>query len=235
MAVMPADLYNYDDVLSNVETNSGTLTIKKSMDFEITGNGSAENWSKTKWLIIPQRSSSDESLTTKVKVLYSETGIYFLFNCQDKKLTATMNADFMELWREDVLEIFLWPDESTPDYFEYEISPLNYELLLLLSAEKGDVVRWRPFSYEQVWKTRHATDVQGGEKKSNASVTEWTAEFFIPFKLLKPLKNISPKPGTKWRANFYRTDYDKGRTGWSWQKPLKSYHDLERFGTLIFE
>ena len=147
---------------------SKTLTVKKSPDFEITGDGSAENWTKSEWMELPQRKSSGESLTTKVKVLYSETGMYFLFNCQDKKLTATMDADFMDLWKEDVVEVFLWTDQDSPVYFEYEISPLNYELPILISNKKGDLVRWQPFHYDADRKTHHATAVQGGEKKSGS-------------------------------------------------------------------
>ena len=239
MTIMPIVINNYNDGLISDVTDPGTLTVKKSADFEITGNGSAENWTKTEWIIIPQRLSSGESLTTKVKALYSETGIYFLFNCQDKMLTAAMNSDFMDLWKEDVVEVFLWTDESSPVYFEYEISPLNYELPILISNftlnQKEDLVRWQPFHYDPDRKTRHATDVQGGEKKSNAIISGWTAEFFIPYKLLRPLNNISPKSGTKWRTNLYRMDYDNKRASWSWQLTSRSFHEYDKFGILLFE
>ena len=215
--------------------DSKTLKIRKSSDFRITGDGTAENWAKAEWMVISQRISSGEPLTTKVKVLYSETGIYFLFNCPDKKLTANMNADFMDLWKEDVAEIFLWTDEKNPVYFEYEISPLNYELPILISNKQGDLVRWMPFHYDEDRKTRHATTIQVGEKKSNAEITGWIAEFFIPYKLLRPLNNSLPKPGTIWRANFYRVDYDSGISEWSWQLTSKTFHDFEKFGFLMFE
>ena len=211
------------------------MRVKNSTDFEITGNGSAENWATTAWIVIPQRAWPGESLTTKAKVLYSETGIYFLFNCQDNRLTATMNSDFMDLWKEDVVEVFLWTDESSPAYFEYEISPLNYELPILISNEKGDIVRWQPFHYDPDRKTHHATDVQGGEKKSNAIVSGWTTEFFIPYKLLAPLNQVPPVSGTKWRANMYRIDYDNNVTYFAWQKISKSFHEYNNFGTFIFE
>ena len=32
----------------------------------------------------------------------------------------------------DVFEVFLWTDEKQPIYFEYEISPLGYELPILV-------------------------------------------------------------------------------------------------------
>jgi hypothetical protein len=150
-----------------------------------------------------------------------------------------MNSDFMDLWKEDVVEVFLWTDEISPVYFEYEISPLNYELPILISNftsnQKEDLVRWQPFHYDPDRKTRHATAVEGGEKKSNAKITGWTAEVFIPYKLLRPLKNISPKAGTKWRTNLYRMDYDNKRASWSWQLTSKSFHEYQNFGILVFD
>lgn len=212
------------------------INVKKSPDFEINGEGTHLNWEKTEWVKLPQRKQSGEKLATSVKILYSGTGIYFLFDCQDRKLTSTMEADFMDLWLEDVVEVFLWTDEAFPVYFEYEISPMNYELPILISNEDGDLVRWQPFHYDEDRKTRHATNVKGGEKKSNATIFGWTAEFFIPYKLLRPLNNISPGFGTKWRANFYRVDYDNpSADSWSWQLTNGSFHEYEKFGLLLFE
>lgn len=218
------------------DNNSQEIVVKKSNDFTITGSGSARNWEVTDWNTIPLRSGTDETLTTMAKILYSDAGIYFLFDCKDSKLTASMNADFMDLWKEDVVEVFLWPDQNSPVYFEYEISPLNYELPILISNENFDLVRWMPFHYDADRKTIHATVVTGGEKKSYSAITGWTAEFFIPFKLLRPLKNIAPVSGTKWRGNMYRVDYDDNkRNSWSWQLTQKSFHDYPRFGTFIFD
>jgi hypothetical protein len=150
-----------------------------------------------------------------------------------------MNSNFMDLWTEDVVEVFLWTEESAPVYCEYEMSPLNFELPILVSNftsnQREDIVRWQPFHYDRDRQTHHATDIQGGEKRSNAIITGWTAEFFIPYKLLRPLNNIIPKSGTKWRINLYRMDYDNKRTSWSWQLTGRSFHDYKRFGNLLFE
>ena len=83
IALMVLPVYDNNNRLFG-GTDSKTLIVKKSPDFEITGDGSAENWAKSEWIELPQRKSSGESLTTKVKILYSGTGMYFLFNCQDK-------------------------------------------------------------------------------------------------------------------------------------------------------
>src|SRR3546814_1679067 len=49
---------------------------------------------------------------------------------------------------------------------------------------------WRPWQYEGTRKTRHATKVVKGK---NGEITEWLAEFFIPFALLQPLRNVPPR------------------------------------------
>jgi hypothetical protein len=85
-------------------------------------------------------------------------------------------------------------------------------------------------------KTRKATAAAGGPLKSGAAVTGWTAEVFIPYALLTPLRNVPPKPGARWRANFYRMDYDDGpATGWDWARVGPSFHEFRKFGTLVFE
>lgn len=228
-----AVLFVFANILS---AQNGERTVKKTTDFTVTGSGSAKDWNTAEWIILPLRSGTGKDLTTKMKTLYSDKGIYFLFDCLDKKLTSKMNADFLDLWTEDVVEVFIWPDESSPVYFEYEISPLGFELPLLISNDQGELLRWMPFHYEENRKVLHATAVRGGEKKSMAPVKAWTAEFFFPWKVMRPLNNNVPKSGTRWRANMYRVDYDdNNRNSWTWQPVTKNFHDYERFGTLIFE
>ncbi len=216
-----------------------TLLIKKTNDFTISGTGSAENWSGTEWTELTQRSNFEKSSGkhTKLKVLYSDTGLYFLFDSESDTLNATMDSHFMELWREDVVEVFLWTDETKPVYFEYELSPLNYELPILVNNIDGELTHWIPFDYSYTGdrKTRHKTSIEGGEKISGSPITKWIAEFFIPFELLRPLENIFPESGTEWKANFYRIDYDHGPTPWSWKPYETNFHDYKNFGTIIFE
>ena len=213
--------------------------VAKTADFTINGIGNNANWEKAEWLHLTQRRPEeiDESRATKAKIMYSETGIYCLFDCLDKKITADMQADFMDLWTQDVVEIFFWTDESIPFYFEYEISPLNYELPIMIMNDNWDLLRWQPFHYDENRHTQHATTIRGGMRSPNAAISGWTAEFFIPYKLLKPLRNVPPKSGTMWRANLYRVDYDNNSRGmnWSWCLTGRNFHDYSKFGNLLFE
>jgi len=212
--------------------NEGIWKIKHSKDFAITGDGSATNWNEAEWLNVPLRDKKEVAYETKLKMLYSDSGIYCLYYCEDKKITATLKEDFSDFWHEDVVEAFFWPDETVPLYFEYELSPLNYELPILVPNIKGKFFGWRPWHYEGNRRTKHATHVvQDGNV-----VTAWTAEFFIPYALLTPMTNVPPKNGSRWRANFYRIDHDMGEATWQLQEVRdENFHDYERFGTIEFD
>jgi hypothetical protein len=206
--------------------------VKHTEDFGITGDGSAANWNSAEWFKLPQRTGTAIAYQTQVKMLYSDSGFYCLYHCEDNKITATLKEDFLDLWNEDVVEAFFWTDEAVSMYFEYELSPLNYELPILVPNIKGNFFGWLPWHYEGGRRIKHATHIG---KKAEA-VTAWTAEFFIPYALLKPMTNVPPQKGTRWRANFYRIDYDKGEATWQWQAVEdERFHDYERFGTIVFD
>lgn len=208
-----------------VQPEPAILRIKDCKDFELTGDGMAKEWENAAWTVLPYR-SGEKKYETKIKLLYSANGIYGLFYCEDEVITSTLRNDNADLYNEDVVEIFFWPDESKPLYFEYELSPHNYELPILVPNDRGDFFGWLPWHYEGDRKTRHATHIT---EKS------WSAEFFIPYALLKPLGNVPPRKGMKWRCNFYRIDYDAGSSAWSWQKTGSNFHDYKSFGTIQFD
>jgi hypothetical protein len=216
-------------------TQKGSVIVKKCQDFNVSGEGTSSEWDKAQWIDLKQQGPDKSPYITRAKVLWSETGIYFLFDCVDMKLTATLEGDFQNIFTEDVVEVFLWPDESFPVYFEYELSPLNYELPIIIPNYNGKFYGWLPWHYEGDRRTKHATSVTGGEKVSGGKVDRWKAEFYIPFKLLVPLNNVPPVSGTKWRANMYRIDYDNGTTYFTWQKVVRSFHEFNNYGTFIFE
>ena len=111
----------------------------------------------------------------------------------------------------------------------------------MIANQSGQLFRSRPWYYDEqrlgVPRTvRKATSVTGGSKQSGSTISNWTAEMFLPYTLLKPMQNVLPQPGTHWRANFYRVDHDdKQVTSWSWVPVGRSFHEIQKFGTLVFE
>ncbi|MEX1212460.1 MAG: carbohydrate-binding family 9-like protein [Balneolaceae bacterium] len=217
------------------DRNDQPLIVPHVVDFELTGDGQQSAWQEIEWAHLAQNDNFEKSqgLESRFKLAYSDHGIYVLFENTDRILSATIEADFKRIWREDVVELFFWPDEDVRSYFEYELSPLNYELVLLILEGGGS---WIPFGYHGSNRaTRHLTSVTGGEKISGGSITGWMAEFFIPYALMGNLLDEPPSSGDEWRANFYRIDYDDGQTHFAWQPVERSYHELDRYGTIRFE
>jgi hypothetical protein len=212
------------------------LTVRRVEDFEITGDGSAAAWNRASWVKLRKRPGGELPYDARFKMLYSGEGLYFLMEGSDAELTTTMEKDFMDLWTEDVFEVFLWTDERHPVYFEYEISPLGRELPIIIPNFEGEFYGWRPWHYEGERRTKKKTSATGGAIAPGARVKGWRAEFFIPYALLKPLQKVPPQSGTRWRANFYRVDYDGGKTtAWDWARVGPSFHEYKKFGTLEFE
>ena len=225
----------YDGGVQAQSNDRPRLSVMPTDDFEISGTGEHEAWRRVEWTALRRRQPDGHPYDSRFKMLYSPTGLYFLMEGTDRTLTATMNEDFMDLWKEDVFEVFLWTDERFPVYFEYEISPLDRELPILIPNFDGRFLGWRPWRYERERLTRKATSIIGGPKRSHASIQGWRAEFFIPYALLTPLQDVPPRPGSTWRANFYRMDHDEGKkTEWEWAPVGDSFHEYQKFGHLLF-
>ncbi len=211
------------------------LRVARCEDFEVDGWGSAPQWTSAAWQDLWPRDPKVRGDLTRIRVLYSATGIYFHVQCADGKISATIQEDFADLWKEDAFEVFLWPDDRIPLYLEYEISPLGHELVLLVPRLEGQQLGWRPWHYEGARRVVKTTRVNGGSKEPGSRVTGWSAELFFPFALFAPLQNVPPAPGTIWRANFYRMDYDEGTAAWEWSQIGSSFHEIESFGSLVFD
>src|SRR5258708_15384975 len=89
--------------------DSTILAINHTKDFMITGDGTADSWKSETWVILPKHEGKGPAYETKMKILYSDSGIYCLYYCQDSLLTSTLRQDFSDLYDEDVVEGFFWP------------------------------------------------------------------------------------------------------------------------------
>jgi hypothetical protein len=209
------------------------IHVLPTQDFKISCNDISKNWENAQWNELV--SDHADPRATRVKTLYSQTGIYFLYFNEDKKPTSTKKNDFDSLWVEDVAEVFLWPDTSMTVYFEYEIAPTNRELVLIIPNFQGRFLGWIPWNYRGTKRIQHCTKIIK-EKKGSNEPPGWYAEFFVPYEILSPMVAEIPKAGSVWRANFYRADYDDNKTTeWSWKLTKKTFHEFNVFGRLIFD
>jgi hypothetical protein len=150
------------------------LHVRPTEDFTVDGSGDAPAWKAVPWEPLALRVADRLPYQTRVKTLYSKTGLYVLMEAEDRTLTATMKEDFLDLWNEDVFEFFLWPDERYTVYFEYEISPLGYELPILIPNFEGKFLGWRPWHYEGKRRRRPPRGLKQPRR------TGWKAEVYVP-------------------------------------------------------
>jgi hypothetical protein len=212
------------------------LIVYKCDDFDPNGKGDNIQWNKTDWTLMSSADEMDNPYETKFKILYSEKGIYVLGHCEDKLISTEFAENQGDIWNGDVFEVFLQTDEANPLYFEYEINPLNAELVILVPNNEGDFFGWSPWHYTGERKVNKAVYIHGGVAKPGEKINGWTIEVFFPYALFKALKNVPPKPETIWKGNFYRMDYDTGeRLSWSWKPVEKTFHEYKKFGRLIFQ
>lgn len=212
------------------------LTVPRIDDFEVTGTGASPTWTKVPWVELNRVGTGTSAYATRGKLAYSQQALYFLFDCEDRRLTCTLTEDNSNIFTEDVIEVFLWPEASQRLYFEYEISPLGVQLPILVPNDGQRFHGWLPWHYEGNRVISAKTSVRGGPKASMAQVDGWAVEFRIPFALFVGLGNVPPKAGTEWRANLYRIDYDNtAPSQWAWcARTGGNFHDYRNFGTIVF-
>src|SRR4051812_37834523 len=84
----------YDGGVQAQAAERPRLTVKPAEDFEVTGTGEHAAWGSSEWATMRRRQADGNPYDSRFKVLYSTTGLYFLMEGTDKKLTATMSEDF---------------------------------------------------------------------------------------------------------------------------------------------
>ena len=125
---------------------------------------------------VNNRDGSHSDLQTEARVLYDDRFIYFAFRAVDQNVWATMKRRDEHLWLEEVVEVFLQPNPSLPNYIELEVNPLGTMLDIYL------IDRRKPLHYES-WNSEHlkwAVQVDGTVDGKDGD-RGWTCEIAFPF------------------------------------------------------
>ena len=213
------------------------LLVKHCNDFEITGAGSDAEWNRAAWHSLTKIDHFGPDYSGRIKMLYSSSGIYVLFNGEDRRITTSALEDMSEVYEGDAFEVFFFPDTARGVYFEYEINALGKQLVLALAKSGNKRSAWLPWS-KSPGQINRKVAVAGGDMQPNASISGWTAELFFSYEVLNLVCGQPPKAGDEWRANLCRLDYDNGRppVKWSWSPGItNSFHELAQFRRLKFD
>jgi hypothetical protein len=179
------------------------------------------------------RKISYQKLKTEMRAFWTDTDLYFLFQCPYTVLNLFLPADNSKkrvgLWDRDVVEMFLGDDwTNIRHYREFEIAPTGDWIDLAIDLDRKDDHEAR--NWNSGWKTMARIDK---DRKI------WFAAAKIP---LAAVSTKPVTPGTKWRMNLYRIDglgADPQRHFLCWQPTCVQNRDPnhvpEHFGTLVFK
>lgn len=195
-------------------------------------------------LVLREDGGAPQHATT-AKAVWDQSALYVAFQCDDPEMWATMKERDDRLWEQEVVEVFLDPNGNGDPYFEFEVNPLNVvvDLRLMCSLrEKGmpleRVVAWDCRGMQTSVRAKGPVSTWQTEQHPGG---EWAVEMSIPFDALDTLPHCPPQDGDAWKANFYRIDRparlakeEHEFVCWSPIISSKSFHTLDRFGTLTF-
>ncbi len=159
-------------------------------------------------------------LSTSLRVGFRDGALLVRFDGRDEGVVATLTGRDDPLWKEDVFEVFLSPNEPPTVYYEFEVNPLAARFDAQI--ESGEMRR-------ETMRVDVSWNCPGYGARVRRAPGKWSALLRIP---LAPM--ALPVP-TVWRANFYRIDRGARDEYSAWSPTFAApadFHVPGRFGTL---
>lgn len=161
------------------------------------------------------------ALSTRCRALWNDEFLMFGFSCPFTEVMTLANPDLnkerLGLWEGDVVEAFVGSDAARPNrYSEFELAPNGERLDVAVDLPKKD------FAWSSSWKCAVLVD---------RAAHVWTAEMMIPWAAL----GGAPKAGEPWRVNLYRSDVANHAQLALRPTLTKTFHQPDRFATLVFD
>ncbi len=172
---------------------------------------------------------------TEVRMAYDAEWLYIRYDCEDDRTVCQMKEDELDLWDEDVVELFVDAGNDQRDYLEFEWNPLGYKVdLLIVWPERGAYRAYREWDAKgMIYRVEWHDVLIGGEM-----VPGWSCDVKIPLHLFEDMAHM-PVAGDAWRGNVYRikraTQNGDQYQAWS-AVPGKeaAFHQPKRFGWFRF-
>ena len=182
-------------------------------------------------------SLTEHSPNTLVKVAYDANAIYVKFRVEDRYVKAVHQNNQDPVYKDSCVEFFFTPGNDVgKGYFNLEMNCGGAMLFHhQVVPRKGAV----PISDTDIGEIEVSASLPRKVDPEIAEETTWTVSYRIPFSILKKYHNFEdPKPGSIWRANFYKCGDETSHPHWlTWAPidyPRPDFHRPEFFGELHF-
>jgi len=175
---------------------------------------------------------------TNARMLWDDNFLYIAAEMKDYDLYATIAEHDAATWHNDTFEIFLRPNEASPGYYEFHVTPINTTLDLFLPRRNA-----RQFNDSRKFESAITTavQIQGTINNPDDKDSGWSIEMRIPF---SSIMGGCPSVGEEWRFSVCRYDYSKylpdtyaygyELSSSSRNLTLSGFHHIERYDILLF-
>ena len=195
-------------------------------------------WSRARWTPAfrqPDDKPLDVRFRTRAKMLYDKENLYVAFEVLDPSINNDKTGRDAELWRKDVVEVYLDPGRDGKDYVELQFSPAGEIFDAHFSSRRQP--EWKEAAKRLTMaglEVKVAAD--GTVNKPGDKDRLWTVEAKIPFAQIPGVKG-APAHNTTWGLNLYRIDDSAPDrvAGMGALAPVGGdFHDLSDAADLIF-
>lgn len=174
--------------------------------------------------LVDVKTGSPARLATDVALYYDQTWLTAVFSCADDRAVATLFGHDMDLFEEDVVELFLAPQTLTV-YYEVEVSPLATTFDARIESPHGER------------ESMHAD--RSWDPKLFAAVMSTPGQLQVVARISFDDLGGTPARGDVWRGNLFRIDrHPDGDEYTAWRPTLRTpadFHVPSAFGRLLFE
>jgi len=214
-----------------------TFLARKTSDFNLDARTDKKVWKDAREIVLVDSVSGKEiEKKAKVKVGWSDTGLYLLFVVEDDHIWGTLKNNDEPIYNEEVIECFIGRGEKIPtEYYEFQFSPNKVKFDAKIDNPSGNR-HDKGFKTDVSWNAPNLKFIQRLEEKGivdkRCKKGVWLTEVFIPW----PDLGWGVREGDKFRVNFFRIDgYPEQSSFQAWQPTQETppnFHVPEKFGLI---
>ena len=141
---------------------------------------------------------------TSARILWDDKYLYFGAELQDKDIYGFHREHDSTTWYDDVFEIFIKPRDDSPHYYEFQVTPQNttLDMLIVRRGAAGGIKRWSIFESGIIT----AVKINGTLNNWKDEDQNWSAEIAIPLACFSDTTSL-PQINDRWKFALRRYNY----------------------------
>lgn len=183
--------------------------MKTTGPITVDGRSDERQWDNAPWtedfVDIETGRGTGANMRSRCKMLWDSDNLYVFAEFRDQNVWGSITQHDASVFQDNAFEIFINPDGSTFNYFEFQINALNtvWDLFMPRPYRSGG----RGLSSWDIGGLQKAVYIAGTLNDPRDKDVGWSVELAIPFSALGVWKN-AVKAGTIWRMNFSRVAWE---------------------------